>query len=36
MTPVATPFFFYFLAIMAIVSAIAVITRRNPVHAGEP
>ena len=33
MTPVATTFFFYFLAVMAIVSAIAVITRRNPVHA---
>ncbi len=33
MTPIATSFFFYFLAIMAIVSAIAVITRRNPVHA---
>ena len=33
MTPVATTFFFYFLAIMAIVSAICVITRRNPVHA---
>ncbi len=33
MNPVATPFFFYFLAVMAIVSAIAVITRRNPVHA---
>ncbi len=33
MTPVATPFFFYFLAFTAIVSAIAVITRRNPVHA---
>ena len=33
MNPVATPFFFYFLAITAIVSAIAVITRRNPVHA---
>jgi len=32
-TPIATTFFFYFLAIMAIVSAIAVITRRNPVHA---
>jgi NADH-quinone oxidoreductase subunit J len=32
-TPVATTFFFYFLAIMAIVSAIFVITRRNPVHA---
>ena len=33
MTPIAPTFFFYFLAIMAIVSAIAVITRRNPVHA---
>ncbi len=33
MTPIATTFFFYFLAIMAVVSAIAVITRRNPVHA---
>ena len=33
MNPVATPFFFYSLAIAAIVSAIAVITRRNPVHA---
>ena len=33
MTPIATTFFFYFLAIMAILSAIAVITRRNPVHA---
>ena len=33
MTPIATTFFFYFLAAMAIVSAIAVITRRNPVHA---
>ena len=33
MTPVATSFFFYFLAFIAIVSAIAVITRRNPVHA---
>jgi NADH-quinone oxidoreductase subunit J len=33
MNPIATSFFFYFLAIMAIVSAIAVITRRNPVHA---
>jgi NADH-quinone oxidoreductase subunit J len=31
--PVGTTFFFYFLAVMAIVSAIAVITRRNPVHA---
>jgi NADH-quinone oxidoreductase subunit J len=33
MTPIATTFFFYFLATMAIVSAIFVITRRNPVHA---
>jgi len=33
MTPVGTTFFFYFLAFTAIVSAIAVITRRNPVHA---
>ena len=33
MNPVATTFFFYFLAIMAVLSAIAVITRRNPVHA---
>src|SRR3974377_88198 len=33
MNPVATTFFFYFLALMAIVSAVAVITRRNPVHA---
>jgi len=33
MTPIATTFFFYFLATMAVVSAIFVITRRNPVHA---
>jgi NADH-quinone oxidoreductase subunit J len=33
MTPVATSFFFYLLAATAIVSSIAVITRRNPVHA---
>src|SRR6266404_9950624 len=32
MTPVATPFFFYFLSGLAIVSALLVITRRNPVH----
>jgi NADH-quinone oxidoreductase subunit J len=32
-TPVATTFFFYLLALTAIVSAVAVITRRNPVHA---
>ena len=33
MNPVGTTFFFYLLAFFAIVSAIAVITRRNPVHA---
>jgi NADH-quinone oxidoreductase subunit J len=33
MNPVGTTFFFYFLAAMAILSGIAVITRRNPVHA---
>jgi NADH-quinone oxidoreductase subunit J len=33
MNPVATPVFFYLLSFSAIVSAIAVITRRNPVHA---
>ena len=33
MIPVATTFFFYFLAVLAIGSAIAVITQRNPVHA---
>ena len=32
MTPVATTFFFYFLAAMAIISAILVITRKNAVH----
>jgi NADH-quinone oxidoreductase subunit J len=32
MQPVATPFFFYALAALAVLSAIAVITRRNPVH----
>ena len=32
MAPVATPFFFYFLAIAAILSAILVITQRNAVH----
>ena len=32
MAPVATTFFFYFLSIAAIVSAIAVITQRNAVH----
>ena len=32
MTPVATTFFFYFLSAVAVVSAILVITRKNPVH----
>ena len=32
MNPVATPFFFYGLAALAVLSAIAVIMRRNPVH----
>ena len=32
MSPVATPFFFYALAAVAVLSAIAVIMRRNPVH----
>src|SRR5437868_13170604 len=32
MTPVATPFFFYFLSAIAVVSGVLVITRRNPVH----
>ena len=32
MTPVATTFFFYLLSGVAILSAILVITRRNPVH----
>jgi len=33
MTPIAPTFFFYLLSAVAIVSAILVITRRNPVHA---
>src|SRR5664279_5695523 len=33
MNPVATTFFFYFLSILAVASAIAVITRKNAVHA---
>src|SRR5450631_3542836 len=33
MNPVATTFFFYFLSIMAVASAIAVITHKNAVHA---
>jgi NADH-quinone oxidoreductase subunit J len=32
MTPVATPFFFYFLSGIAIVSAIVMVTKVNPVH----
>jgi len=32
MNPVATPFFFYFLSTLAVLSGLAVITRRNPVH----
>ena len=32
MQPVATPFFFYMLSAVAIISALMVITRRNPVH----
>jgi len=32
MTPVATPFFFYLLSGMAILSGLLVITRRNAVH----
>jgi NADH-quinone oxidoreductase subunit J len=32
MAPVATPFFFYMLAVIMLVSGILVITRRNPVH----
>ena len=32
MTPVAPTFFFYFLSAVAVLSAILVITRKNPVH----
>src|SRR5205807_9594112 len=32
MAPVATPFFFYFLSGLALVSGILVITRKNAVH----
>lgn len=32
MTPVATPFFFYFLSALALIGGVLVITRRNPVH----
>ena len=32
MTPVATPFFFYFLSALSIIGGLLVITRRNAVH----
>jgi len=32
MTPVATPFFFYFLSGVAIISALVMVTKVNPVH----
>ncbi len=32
MTPVATPFFFYSLSALAVISGLLVITRRNAVH----
>ncbi len=32
MQPVATPFFFYLLSALAVVSGLLVITRKNPVH----
>jgi NADH-quinone oxidoreductase subunit J len=32
MTPVATTFFFYFLAILAMSSALATVVQKNPVH----
>jgi NADH-quinone oxidoreductase subunit J len=32
MKPIGTPYFFYLLATMAVLSGIAVITRKNPVH----
>ena len=32
MTPVATPFFFYFLSALAVIGGVLVITRRNAVH----
>src|SRR5258708_10704789 len=34
MAPVATPFFFYLLAGVAIISGVLVITRRDAVHSG--
>ncbi len=32
MTPVATPFFFYFISGIAVISAIIMVTKVNPVH----
>jgi NADH-quinone oxidoreductase subunit J len=32
MTPIATPFFFYFLAGIAVISAIVMVTKVSPVH----
>src|SRR5919198_4178649 len=32
MQPVATTFFFYFLAALTVISGVLVITRKNPVH----
>jgi NADH-quinone oxidoreductase subunit J len=32
MTPIATPFFFYFLSGIAVISAIVMVTKVNPVH----
>ena len=32
MNPVATPFFFYLLSALALISGVLVITRKNPVH----
>jgi NADH-quinone oxidoreductase subunit J len=32
MQPIATTFFFYFLAAVTVISGVLVITRRNPVH----
>jgi NADH-quinone oxidoreductase subunit J len=32
MTPVATPFFFYFLSALAVIGGVLVITQRNAVH----
>jgi len=32
MTPVATPFFFYFISAVAVISSLVMITKVNPVH----